>query len=69
MKIFGILTFLIIPYILGIAAIILILWMIYKAFTHTPFVDDEVKFSIDKDKVECPDTNATIKLEANKTNK
>ena len=63
------LAFLIIPYILGIAAIIMVLWMIYKVFTHTPFADDEVKFSIDKDKVECPDTNATIKLEANKTKK
>jgi len=69
MKIFGILAFLIIPYILGIGAIILILWMIYKAFTHTPFADDEISFSIDKDKVECPDTNATIKLEANKAKK
>ena len=69
MKIFGILTFLIIPYILGIAAIILILWMMYKAFTHTPFVDDDVNFSIDKDKVECPETEATVKLEANKTKK
>jgi len=69
MKIFGILSFLIIPYILGIAAIIIALWMIYKVFTHTPFVDDEVEFRIDNDKVECPETEATVKLEANKTKK
>lgn len=63
------LAFLIIHYILGIAAIIMVFWRIYKVFTNNPFADDEIKFSIDKDKVECPDTNATIKLEANKTKK
>ncbi len=63
------LIFLIIPYILGVGAILLMLWMIYKAFTNTPFADDEISFSIDKDKVECPETNATVKVEANKKEK